>query len=72
MSNYESYKEVLSTSLVQHYHLSHEEAHEAVENSCVNKMLLDNESSANWQMHQPLRSTVAEIYNEYEGKLIPA
>lgn len=67
----ENYRKTLVSTLEQLYHLSKEEAIEVVENSSVNKMF-QTESSARWQMHQPLRVTVAEIYDEYEGSMISA
>lgn len=71
MNKYDAYRDLLVAKLEELYHLSKEESLEAVSKSSVNEML-KMESSANWQMHQPLRSTVAEIYEEYEGKYIPA
>lgn len=69
MNKYEGYKKLLVDSLVENYHLTKDEAAQAVEQSAVCKML-SKESTANWQMHQPLRSTVEEIYNDFEGNFL--
>lgn len=69
MNKYEGYKKILADSLVENYHLTEDEAVLAVAQSAVCKML-SKESTANWQMHQPLRATVEEIYNDFEGDLV--
>lgn len=69
MNKYEGYKKLLADSLIENYHLTKDEADLAVSQSAVCKML-NKESTANWQMHQPLRSTVEEIYNDFEGNLV--
>lgn len=66
MSKYQNYIKLLVDSLIDYYNFSNEEAIKAVKNSAVYKMLEDD-ATAKWQMHQPLRSTVEEIYDEYEG-----
>lgn len=71
MNNYDGYSNLLVECLMRDYHLSDTEAREAYFSSAVKKMM-DSEKTANWQMHQPLKSTVAEIYNEYEGAMIPS
>ena len=69
MNKYESYKKLLVDSLVKNYHLTKDEAVLAVSTSAVCKML-NSESTANWQMHQPLWSVVEEIYNDFEGNFV--
>ena len=60
------YVALLAKELSTYYNMTYEKATEVVKNSFVAKMLIDDED-ARWQMHQPLDSTVDEIFCEYKG-----
>jgi hypothetical protein len=60
------YMDILSEELAEYYNMSLEKAMDVVRNSFVNKMLVDDDDAV-WQMHQPLESTVDEIFCEYKG-----
>lgn len=66
MSKFNNYRAVLVSRLVEFYNLSEEDAKKAVLNSSVEKMLSFEDEYSIWQMHQPLPSTVEEIFTEYE------
>lgn len=67
---YISYLDLIAAKLTEFYHLTPLEAHNAAYNSGACKMLED-ETSANWQMHQPLMFTVKQVYCQYKGLEIP-
>lgn len=60
------YIELLARELSTYYNMTYEKAMEVVKKSFVTKMLIDDDD-AQWQMHQPLDSTVDEIFCEYKG-----
>ena len=64
------YIELLARELSTYYNMTYEKAMEVVKKSFVTKMLRDD-GDAQWQMHQPLDSTVDEIFCEYKGVSTP-
>ena len=60
------YMEILSEELAENYNMLPQKALEVVKNSFVSKMLIDDDDAI-WQMHQPLESTIDEIFCEYKG-----
>lgn len=71
MADYKKeYLELLCSKLVEFYHLTPQEAKEAVWSSATEKMMHD-EGAADWQMHQPIMFTVEQIYCEYNHLEVP-
>lgn len=66
----EDYLNLLCKKLIEYYHLSEDEAREAVWNSGTEKMMHED-GTAEWQMHQPLMFTVEQIFCEYSGMEVP-
>ncbi len=64
------YLNILCKKLTEFYHLSEDEAREAVWNSATEKMMHDD-GAADWQMHQPLMFTVEQILCEYNHMEVP-
>ena len=62
--------ELITNKLIEFYNLTPQKAESAVQNSGAKKMLT-KESTANWQMHQPLMFTVEQVYCEYMGFEVP-
>lgn len=60
------YMLILAEELAKSYNMTLDKAKEAVNNSAVAKMLVDDDDAI-WQMCQPLESTVEEIFCEYNG-----
>lgn len=61
----DQYVELLAKELTTYYNMTMDKAMEIVKNSSISKMLVDDDD-AQWQMHQPLDSTVDEIFCEYK------
>ena len=63
---YENYLECLQRELAERYRFSLDEADGIVRRSFVMKML-QNEEDADYQMHEGISITIADIYNEYRS-----
>ena len=67
---YSDFLELITSKLIEFYNLTPQNAKNAVKFSGAKKMLND-ESTADWQMHQPLMFTVEQVYCEYMGLEVP-